>query len=87
MRGSSGTSGADEIYAMEQVRHFDEPKVGVSWHSSTCHRHSGSKADVPYRHLDSFKMQSQGVYVPRASFPQLPGSVCVNPTFIQTKHG
>jgi hypothetical protein len=72
---------------MEQVRHFDEPKVCVSWHSPTFHRPFGDKADVPYCYFDSFKMQSQGVYVPRASFPQLPGSVCVNPTFIQTKHG
>jgi hypothetical protein len=32
-------------------------------------------------------MQQQGVYVPRKSFPQLPGAVVENPTFIETKHG
>lgn len=32
-------------------------------------------------------MQQQGVYVPRKSFPQLPGGVCQDPTFIETKHG
>jgi delta24(24(1))-sterol reductase len=35
----------------------------------------------------AFKMQQQGVYVPRKSFPQLPGAVVENPTFIETRHG
>jgi hypothetical protein len=32
-------------------------------------------------------MQQQGVYKPRKSFPQLPGAVVENPTYIETKHG
>ena len=35
----------------------------------------------------AFKMQQQGVYVPRKSFPQLPGAIVENPTYIETKHG
>jgi delta24(24(1))-sterol reductase len=35
----------------------------------------------------SFKMQQQGVYKPRKSFPQLPGAIVENPTYIETKHG
>lgn len=46
-----------------------------------------NRFDTSMSQKSAFKMQSQGVYVPRASFPQLPGSVCINPTFIQTKHG
>ncbi|KAJ7696605.1 ergosterol biosynthesis ERG4/ERG24 [Mycena rosella] len=34
-----------------------------------------------------FKMQSQGITTFRTAFPQLPGCIVKNPTFIQTAHG
>lgn len=34
-----------------------------------------------------FKMQTQGNYNHRWTFPQLPWGVVKNPTFIQTAHG
>jgi len=34
-----------------------------------------------------FKMQTQGIYKHRKTFPQLPWNTVQNPTFIQTKHG
>ena len=74
------------LLGSDQFRHFDEPKVGVSRPSRLAIR-ARTILIVLVLNIASFKMQSQGVYVPRASFPQLPGSVCVNPTFIQTKHG
>ncbi|KAI5451036.1 C-24(28) sterol reductase [Naganishia albida] len=43
--------------------------------------------DTSMAQKSAFKMQQQGVYVPRKSFPQLPGAVVENPTFIETKHG
>ncbi|KAJ9113639.1 hypothetical protein QFC22_005947 [Naganishia vaughanmartiniae] len=43
--------------------------------------------DISMAQKSAFKMQQQGVYVPRKSFPQLPGAVVDNPTFIETKHG
>ncbi len=37
--------------------------------------------------LFSFKMQQQGVYKPRKSFPYFAGGIVENPTYIETKHG
>ena len=34
-----------------------------------------------------FKMQTQGVFSYRKTFPQLPGGTVENPTFVQTAHG
>jgi hypothetical protein len=34
-----------------------------------------------------FKMQTQGVFTYRKTFPQLPWGTLKNPEFIQTKHG
>jgi hypothetical protein len=34
-----------------------------------------------------FKMQTQGITKFRKTFPQLPGCIVENPTFIQTAHG
>lgn len=34
-----------------------------------------------------FKMQTQGVFEYRKTFPQLPGGTIQNPKFIQTAHG
>jgi hypothetical protein len=34
-----------------------------------------------------FRMEQQGLYVPRASFPQLPWRKLENPKYIETKHG
>ncbi|KAJ9096769.1 hypothetical protein QFC21_005039 [Naganishia friedmannii] len=47
----------------------------------------GNSFDISMAQKSAFKMQQQGVYVPRKSFPQLPGAVVENPTFIETKHG
>lgn len=43
--------------------------------------------DCAMAQKSAFKMQQQGVYVPRKTFPQLPGAIVENPTYIQTKHG
>lgn len=43
--------------------------------------------DTSMAQKSAFKMQQQGVYVPRKSFPQLPGAIVENPTYIETKHG
>jgi delta24(24(1))-sterol reductase len=34
-----------------------------------------------------FRMEIQGEYVPRYTFPQLPWRKVENPTYIETKHG
>lgn len=34
-----------------------------------------------------FKMQTQGTFKFRKTFPQLPWGTCENPTYIQTAHG
>lgn len=34
-----------------------------------------------------FKMQTQGITTFRKTFPQLPGCVVKNPTYIETAHG
>lgn len=34
-----------------------------------------------------FKMQTQGITTFRKTFPQLPGCIVKNPTYIQTAHG
>lgn len=34
-----------------------------------------------------FKMQTQGIFEFRKTFPQLPGCIVQNPTYIQTAHG
>lgn len=34
-----------------------------------------------------FKMQTQGITTFRATFPNLPGSIVTNPSFVQTAHG
>jgi delta24(24(1))-sterol reductase len=34
-----------------------------------------------------FKMQTQGITTFRKTFPQLPGCVVENPTYIETAHG
>ncbi|KAF8735387.1 hypothetical protein AX14_002140 [Amanita brunnescens Koide BX004] len=43
--------------------------------------------DTSMAQKSHFKMQTQGVYKFRNTFPQLPWNTVQNPTFIQTKHG
>ena len=43
--------------------------------------------DTAMAQKSRFKMQTQGITKFRKTFPQLPGCVVENPTFIQTAHG
>ncbi|CAE6487015.1 unnamed protein product [Rhizoctonia solani] len=43
--------------------------------------------DTAMSQKSRFKMQMQGTYTPRWTFPQLPYGTVENPTFIQTAHG
>ncbi|CAE7112389.1 unnamed protein product [Rhizoctonia solani] len=43
--------------------------------------------DTSMSQKSRFKMQMQGTYTPRWSFPQLPYGTVENPTFIETTHG
>lgn len=43
--------------------------------------------DTAMAQKSRFKMQTQGITTFRKTFPQLPGCVVKNPTFIQTAHG
>ena len=43
--------------------------------------------DTAMAQKSRFKMQTQGITTFRKTFPQLPGCVVENPTFIQTAHG
>ena len=43
--------------------------------------------DTAMAQKSRFKMQTQGITEFRKTFPQLPGCVVENPTFIQTAHG
>ena len=43
--------------------------------------------DTAMAQKSHFKMQTQGITKFRKTFPQLPGCVVENPTFIQTAHG
>ena len=43
--------------------------------------------DTSMSQKSRFKMQTQGVYSYRWTFPQLPWGTVKNPTYIQTKHG
>lgn len=54
-----------------QLSHFDDLD---SW-------------DTAMAQKSRFKMQTQGITKFRKTFPQLPGCVVENPTFIQTAHG
>jgi hypothetical protein len=43
--------------------------------------------DTAMAQKSRFKMQTQGITKFRKTFPQLPGCLVENPTFIQTAHG
>ena len=43
--------------------------------------------DTSMSQKSRFKMQTQGIFEFRKSFPQLPNGTVENPTFIQTAHG
>ncbi|KAJ7180721.1 ergosterol biosynthesis ERG4/ERG24 [Mycena filopes] len=43
--------------------------------------------DTSMSQKSRFKMQTQGITTFRTAFPQLPGSIVKNPTYIQTAHG
>jgi delta24(24(1))-sterol reductase len=43
--------------------------------------------DTSMSQKSRFKMQTQGIFKFRYTFPQLPGGTIKNPTFIQTEHG
>ncbi|KAF8634576.1 hypothetical protein AX17_004166 [Amanita inopinata Kibby_2008] len=43
--------------------------------------------DTSMAQKSHFKMQTQGIYKFRKTFPQLPGNTVKNPTYIQTAHG
>ena len=43
--------------------------------------------DTSMSQKSRFKMQTQGVFNYRKTFPQLPGGTIKNPTFVQTAHG
>ncbi|KAJ3907120.1 ergosterol biosynthesis ERG4/ERG24 [Lentinula edodes] len=43
--------------------------------------------DTAMAQKSHFKMQTQGVYTFRKTFPQLPGNTVKNPTYVQTAHG
>ena len=43
--------------------------------------------DTSMSQKSRFKMQSQGIFTYRKTFPQLPWGTVKNPTFIQTAHG
>ncbi|KIK61797.1 hypothetical protein GYMLUDRAFT_42843 [Collybiopsis luxurians FD-317 M1] len=43
--------------------------------------------DTAMAQKSHFKMQTQGIYEFRKTFPQLPGNTVKNPTYIQTAHG
>ncbi|KAG9224093.1 hypothetical protein CCMSSC00406_0010027 [Pleurotus cornucopiae] len=43
--------------------------------------------DTAMAQKSHFKMQTQGIHEFRKTFPQLPGCVVENPTYIQTEHG
>ena len=43
--------------------------------------------DTSMSQKSRFKMQTQGIYKFRNTFPQLPWNVVKNPTYIQTVHG
>ena len=49
--------------------------------------HFFSSWDTSMSQKSRFKMQTQGVFNYRKTFPQLPGGTIKNPTFIQTAHG
>ena len=43
--------------------------------------------DTSMSQKSRFKMQTQGVFNYRKTFPQLPWGTIKNPTFVQTAHG
>ena len=43
--------------------------------------------DTAMAQKSHFKMQTQGIYAFRKTFPQLPWNTVENPTYIQTAHG
>jgi len=43
--------------------------------------------DTAMSQKSRFKMQTQGITNFRKTFPQLPGCIVKNPTYIQTAHG
>jgi delta24(24(1))-sterol reductase len=43
--------------------------------------------DTSMSQKSRFKMQTQGIFKFRYTFPQLPGGTIKNPTYIQTEHG
>jgi delta24(24(1))-sterol reductase len=43
--------------------------------------------DTANSQKNRFRMQQQGTYIPRYTFPQLPWGTIKNPTYITTKHG
>ena len=43
--------------------------------------------DTSMSQKSRFKMQTQGVFKYRKTFPQLPWGTIKNPTFVQTAHG
>jgi hypothetical protein len=52
------------------------------------HSHAPSRSfDTSMSQKSRFKMQMQGTYEPRWTFPQLPWGTIENPTYIETAHG
>lgn len=43
--------------------------------------------DTSMAQKSRFKMQTQGITTFRKTFPQLPGCLVENPTYVQTAHG